>query len=263
MDSFETYTEDWLEVGYSLSENSDLQFVKDGSKSLRVDCVDGKEAYVLRSRYMYCGGRKIPEFEGYTPKTFGFWIYNDGANIQLKPEGSNDWKSVSQNGWTYLSWELPQDGNTYAWTKDHLNQLVMRCSKSGVIYIDALKIGYQSDAEEDTLQIGELTLSSEGRELKNLSGLKTGNVVEGSVQVQKQAVRICSMDMLLAVYERSGALSEVQIETITLEPEYNGSFTKTIRHTLEHDAEQIKQIKGFVWNDSDNICSLTPAITLQ
>lgn len=263
LDSFETYTEDWLEVGYSLSENSDLQFVKDGSKSLRVDCVDGKEAYVLRSRYMYCGGRKIPEFEGYTPKTFGFWIYNDGANIQLKPEGSNDWKSVSQNGWTYLSWELPQDGNTYAWTKDHLNQLVMRCSKSGVIYIDALKIGYQSDAEDDTLQIGELTLSSEGRELKNLSGLKTGNVVEGSVQIQKQAIRKCSMDMLLAVYDRSGALSEVQIETITLEPEYNGSFTKTIRHTLEHDAEQIKQIKGFVWNDSDNICSLTPAITLQ
>lgn len=153
-DSFEDYTVDWEEGAYTLSTNTDKTYIKDGKASLKIENTNNKigENCVLVSRFLKIGGndgkngKQIPLIDGYTAKTFGFWVYSDGATGFFKPLGGNVSQSFTANGWTYLSWTIPASSAWYNWNIDHFNQLVLKFNTSGTIYIDAMSIGYEDNS---------------------------------------------------------------------------------------------------------------------
>ena len=108
------------------------------------------EAYLLKSRFLNLPniyGKAVPIFKGYTPSTYGFWVYNVDANVTFVSLGSSTKRTIKEPGWHYVSWSFNDD--TAAWnnTKSHISQWAMGSTKEGTIYIDAMKIGYTNNSE--------------------------------------------------------------------------------------------------------------------
>lgn len=150
-DSFENYDEDWAKGNWNLSKNTDPAYVKDGKASMKIECTSTGENYAFKSKFLNLSGvngKQVPKIEGYTPKTFGFWVYSDGASAQFKPNGTESWQYVTGEGWTYVAWNIPASSGTwYNWDMDHFNQMIMKVTGTGNLYIDAMTIGYQNDNE--------------------------------------------------------------------------------------------------------------------
>ena len=150
-DSFENYSNDWVKGSYTISQNTDKNYVKDGNGSLKVDCVTKGEAYFLKSRFLNLPkiyGKAVPEFNGYTPSTYGFWVYNVDANVTFVSQSTSTKKhTITEPGWHYVSWSFTDDTTNWNNTKSHISQWIMSCSKAGTIYIDAMKIGYTNNSE--------------------------------------------------------------------------------------------------------------------
>ena len=66
-----------------MSRNTDYKYIKDGTASMKIEgTVIGKHQYAFVSNFLSLGdirGKHIAEIAGFTPKTFGFWVYSDRA----------------------------------------------------------------------------------------------------------------------------------------------------------------------------------------
>lgn len=151
IDSFDNFTDDWNAptVSYTLTQNTDKQFVKDGTGSIKVECKEiTGESLWLTSKLLNLpniNGKLVPVFEGYTAKNFGFWVYNVDADVTFISI-SNDRKiCVNTPGWHYVHWEFGKEW--WQNTASSISQLVLTCHSPGTVYVDALTVEYEKNDE--------------------------------------------------------------------------------------------------------------------
>lgn len=149
VDSFENYTDDWNASSFTLSQNTDKAYVKDGEGSLKVSSTSvSGESYFLVSKFLRLAnvyGKAIPAFEGYTPKSFGFWVYIKGDTDVTFAYNSRK-QRISGEGWHYVRWNF---NTTYNWevTTKAFRQFIVQFNTPGEFYMDALTVDYQKDDE--------------------------------------------------------------------------------------------------------------------
>ena len=143
LDSFESYADSWKNMtsACTISENTDAQYIKDGSVSLKMDCTEPfGESYVLLSIghnvQAQVKGMRIPEFPGYAKKTVGYWVYNvDAEGVFV----ANDRKlSMTEPGWHYFKFD--------AQNLSGINGVIFQCNTPGTFYLDALTVEYEDTA---------------------------------------------------------------------------------------------------------------------
>lgn len=151
MDSFDNFTDDWnaTAASYTLTQNTDKQFVKDGTGSIKVECKETTgESVWLTSKLLNLSninGKLVPAFEGYTAKNFGFWVYNVNADVTFISISNERKLRVNTPGWHYVHWEF----GTAWWqnTASSISQLVIKCDSPGTVYVDAMTVEYEKNDE--------------------------------------------------------------------------------------------------------------------
>lgn len=239
-DSFDNYTDDWKQGGYTLSRNIDYKYIKDGTASMKIEgTVIGKHQYAFVSNFLNLSdirGKHIPEIDGFTPKTFGFWVYSDGAKAQFKPEGTEDWRYVTEIGWSYLEWDIPAGGgNWWNWNAEHFNQMVLCFITSGNLYVDAMYIGYDGLTTD-------ISIGSSG----DKNAIKTGDVITVEASIVKDGKTVYPFDLIVALYGANDNLIGVRISSFELAEDNNGSFSKSVDITVT-DSSVVKA-QGFLWS---------------
>ena len=239
-DSFDNYTDDWQQSGYTLSRNTDYRYIKDGTASMKIESSDvGQQKYAFVSNFLRTSGingKQIPIIDGFEPKTFGFWVYSDGATAKFKPEGTEDWRYITESGWSYLEWDIPASGgNWYSWNADHFNQMVLCFTSEGNLYVDAMYIGY------DGLKM-DISISSSGGE----NAIKAGDVITVDASIVKYGKTAYPFDLIVALYGENGELVGVQKTDLEITEEQNGAFSKSVDITAA-DSSAVKA-QGFLWS---------------
>lgn len=232
METFDNYSDNWLGVTpayFTLSNNTDRQYIKSGSGSLRVDCTEGSgEAYFLRSKYWQVpnvNGKQIPMFDGYDPKGFGFWVYNADAEVVFV-NGSVK-KTISEPGWHYLDWELPESGVSYENTTKKITQLIMKCTKSGTIYIDDLDVRY----------VRNRAMLLNGTEQLEIDKMKNGDIISYDVN---PLADVEGASILIAAYDENDTMIMAERNTVSAD-------VKSVSMTVG-SSNTIQKVKGFLWN---------------
>ena len=238
-DSFENYTDDWKASGYVLSRNTDYRYVKDGGASMKIEGTEtGLHTYAFVSNFLYSSGingKQIPKIDGFIPKTFGFWVYSDGAVAQFKPEGTEDWRYITESGWSYLEWNIPNNsGIWWNWDVDHFNQMVLCFTAPGNLYVDAMYVGY------DGLKT-DLSISSSG----DTDRIKPGDIITVEASIVKDGKNAYPFDLIVALYGENGNLVGVQKNSFEISEDKNGRFRKSVGITAENNLAAYAQ--GYLW----------------
>lgn len=250
-DSFENYEDDWTKGNWTLSKNTDPAYVKDGNASMKIECSSTGEAYGFKSKFLYLdgvNGKLVPKIEGYTPKTFGFWVYSDGAAAQFKPEGTEDWRQINSEGWTYIEWNIPSASvNWWDWDINHFNQMIMKVTQSGNLYIDAMTIGYHNDR----MQILDFSIVNESGN----NDINAGDTIKVSTSIDKNDDSEYPFVLLAALYDKDENLIAVNVNQFEIGGQETGIFSKSVNVRSENTAAVTA--RGFLW---DNIKLVRPYV---
>lgn len=172
MDSFDKYNDDWYGPNdsidganiFNLSQNTDLDYIKEGSGSLKVTATKAANTTAFRSVLFNgwkdgtFGGKLIPNIEGYTPESFSMWVYNDTGNkISLFFLDTNmvaDGAAIGVQGWRKV--EFPLNGKTALFAFNITTQ------SAGDIYFDDLRVNYRKIEESEAISDEQLWIGFEG-----------------------------------------------------------------------------------------------------
>ena len=256
-DSFENYEDDWAKGNWTLSKNTDPAYVRDGNASMKIECSSTGEAYGFKSKFLNLSGvngKLVPKIEGYTPKTFGFWVYSDGAIAQFKPEGTEDWRQISSEGWTYIEWDIPSASvNWWDWDINHFNQMIMKVTQIGNLYIDAMTIGYHNDR----MQVLDFSIVNENGN----NDINAGDTIKVSTSIEKNDDSAYPFVLLAALYDKDENLIAVNVNQFEIGGQETGIFSKGV--SVEAKNTAAVTARGFLWDNIKSVRPYVKEITMQ
>ena len=153
------YNEDGERGGSAeVSINEDIDYVKEGKKSLRVD-YDFETEPLTGTVAVEIGPEGSKKLEG-SPRAIGMWVYGDGQGALLRTElGSEEYIGdtvIDFEGWKYLEIQLPEGS-------DHELNWAIRVvgqedsdvnGKKGTLYFDQVKLIYGEAGANKVGRIG-------------------------------------------------------------------------------------------------------------
>lgn len=137
---------------YNISQNTDMQYVKEGTGSLKLESTvretGGNYALWNMAYNSSQGAVKIPYYEGYTPTSFGFWVYNDtGADIRFFM--GSQYQDVSKTpGWKYLAFTVNHAGGSIEnYANRTIGSVIAKTYVAGTVYIDGFTVNYEEKSD--------------------------------------------------------------------------------------------------------------------